>query len=202
MENTPPEIELLPDFEDQRPYLIGSPRQFYANQGDIFCLRATCDDCPHFNDGCEHEEEKIQVDIIPHARRGIGTELIPFLILRLKKDLNFTVDVPEDLWNHDRDPFSLDERNLHFLLSDQKHKFRVMKGQFRYYGSKEEFDASPYAEYFDYWDEFIPQHYVVAIDYSAIEPRVTTLASREPLYVEVFKGVPRPVVREVEIDDS
>lgn len=195
------EFELLPDFEEHVPFLMGNPKQFFIEQGAIYCVRASCDSCPHNNDGCSFVEEKIQTNVVPHARRGIGAEETSFLVLLLKEGLDFKKDVPEDLWNHSLDNYSLSPNNLHYLLSDLQKSFRVIKGQIRFYGTEEEFNNSLYCKYFDLFSEYIPKHNIVAMDLSAIEPRVSTIASREPHYMEVFKGNPKPIVREVEIKE-
>ena len=196
-------IELLYEgekinFEKLRPFLVGNPKQFIVCQGETYCLRKECEGCPYIG-GCEFKEESIQVNPIEHPRRGIAFEKKSFLVLRLKKDLDFEKDVPKKLWDSEYSHLALDEINIHYILADQKSKFRVLKGQFRYYGSQEEFNASEYANYFTIFNSYEPKHYIMAMDLSAIEPRVSTIASREPLWIEIFKGKPKVVAKEIKI---
>ncbi len=189
------------NFSKLRPFLIGNPKQFIVYQGEVFCLRKECDGCPYL-EGCEFDEEPIQVDPIEHPRRGLAFEIRPFLILRLKEGLDFEKDVPKCLWDSEWSHLALDEINLHYLLADQKAIFRVLKGQFRYYGSSEEFEASKYSNYFTIFDSYEPEHYIMAMDLSAIEPRVSTIASREPLWIEIFRGKPKVVAKEIKLKDK
>jgi len=192
-------MELAEGFENLEPYLIGTPRQFYVDQGKVYCLRKSCEDCS-IKDECEIDSEQIQVNPIPHPRRAIGYEESSFLILLFKDGCSHT-DLPSELWDNPYSDKSMYEANLHFILTNPKSKLRVLKGQIRYYGSIEEFEDSPYSEYFDTFDEYSPQHKVVALDYAAVEPRMSTICSKEPLWIEIFKGTPKPVVKEVEFSD-
>lgn len=194
-------IELLEDFESLRSFLIGTPKQFITYQGNIYCLRKECEGCSHIGN-CEFEEEKIQVDPILHPRRGIAFENRSFLILRLKEGLNFKEDVPNELWDSKYSDLALNEVNSHYVLADQKCVFRVLKGHFRYYGTREEFEQSEYNKYFDVFNEYDPTHYVMAMDLASIEPRVSTIASREPCWIEIFKGVPKVVAKEIELKEE
>lgn len=188
------------DLKKLEPYLIGEPKQFLVYQGETYCVRESCDGCPHV-ESCEYEEEKIQTSPIEHPRRGIAFENRSFLILRLKTGFNFIEDVPMRLWDSEHAHHCLDEKNLHFLLANQKAKFRVLKGQFRYYGTKEEFEQSEYVKYFIIFNEYVPQHYVMAMDLSSIEPRVSTIASREPEWIKIFQGKPKVIAKEIKLKE-
>ena len=126
-------------------------------------------------------------------------KLIIFLILVLKEDISFE-DVPKELWNTEFDNLMLDERNLHFILNDLSHPFRVMRGHFRFYGSEEEFNDSDYSTYFIIFNDYNPQHHLYAFDYSAIEPRTLTMASKEPEYLKIFEGEEKVIAKEIDIE--
>jgi len=190
------EVEI---FKDLEPFLVGNPKQFVVYQGAVYCLRKECEDCPHCNGECEFEEELIQTGAIEHPRLGIAFENKSFLILLLKEGLNFKDDVPMHLWDSEYSYLALNEINVHYILANQKAKFRVLKGQFRFYGDKNEFDKSEYAQYFNIFDEYIPQHYLVAKDLKAIEPRVSTIVSREPEWIKIFQGESKVIAKEIEI---
>ena len=194
------EIELLEGFEDLSVFLIGNPKQFIVFQGSIYCIRKECGECPH-SESCKFEEEKIQIQAIEVPRLGIAFEKRPFLVLLLKEGLNFCVDVPKELWDSGYSNFALDERNAHYVLADQKSKFRVLKGQYRFYGSEVEFGASEYTKYFDIFNQYTPIHYMMAMDLSAIEPRVSTIASREPEWIKVFQGISKVVAKEIDLGE-
>lgn len=195
-------IELVDGFENLDPYLIGTPRQFYIDQGEVYCLRKVCQDCPYLDQGCEIEkEDQIQSDPIPHPRRAIGYEEDSFLILRFKEGQSFET-LPKELWDNPYLDKSLYESNLHFILTDPKSIFKVIKGQIRYCGDKQSFEDSPYSEFFDIFDEYIPQHKIAALDYSSIEPKCSTIVANEPAWIEIFKGIPKIVVKEIFIKEE
>ena len=104
--------------------------------------------------------------------------------------------------NHQHDHKSLDERNLHFLLSDRKKPLRVLKGQYRFYGTKEQFEANELSKYFTIYDDYVPSHHIVAIDYSAQEPRVNAIVTREPSWLRSFEGSPKAITREIRYSES
>jgi len=162
-------MEIKEEFKKFLPYLIGEPKQFLVDQGSLYCVAVSCDNCPHI-DSCEHEDEQIQAEPITHSRRGLGFEEESFLVLRMKEHFTWS-DVPKELWDNPYTPLSMDERNLHFILTPVGSKFRVLKGQVRFYGPTEEFVHTEYAEYFDIAQEYVPQHYVMSLDYSAQEPQ-------------------------------
>lgn len=192
------EIEI---FKELEYFLIGNPKQFITYQGELFCLRKNCEGCPHVG-FCEFEEGELQTGYLEHPRRGIAFETKSFLILRLKEGLDFTKDVPKELWDSEYSNYSLDERNTHYILADQKSKFRVLKGHFRYYGTLEEFYNSEYSKYFVIFNQYDATHYLVAKDLSSIEPRVSTIVSREPEWIKVFQGIPKVVAKEIELKDN
>ncbi|HEC66807.1 MAG TPA: hypothetical protein ENI23_16150, partial [bacterium] len=187
-------------FEDQIPFLLGEGehQHFLVEQGKYYCIRKTCDGCT-LQPGCEFIEEKIQISPIPHARRGIGLEEISFLILRLKEGVSIE-DVPVVLWNNPFPRQALNPKNNHFLLSPLDEVFRIVKDQMRFYGSDISFNVSPYAEYFEIWDEYIPNHHLMAVDFSAIEPRISTLVSREPEWIKVFVGKPKVISKKIKFE--
>jgi hypothetical protein len=191
-------IELLEGFEELKFFLIGNPKQFITYQGELFCLRKSCDGCPHVGT-CEFEEGELQAGYLEHPRRGIAFENKPFLVLILKEGLRFEKDVPKDLWDSEYSNLSLNESNNHYILANQKSKFRVLKGHFRYYDTVEEFEKSEYNKYFKVFDRYEPTHYLMAMDLSAIEPRVSTIVSREPEWIKIFQGTPKVVAKEIEI---
>lgn len=202
-------IQIKEKFKHLSAFLVGNPAQFLLASGSFYCVREGCEECPYHNKGCSFVEEKISSAMIPPARRAIGLEEKSFLVLRLLPGKEFRQPspeetespnlVPQSLWNNPLDHFSLDERNLHFITANLSKKFRVLKGQFRYYGSREEFQESPYAEYFSVFNEYAPQHHVVAFDFSAVEPRGSAIASREEHWLSIYRGTPKVIVREVEL---
>lgn len=201
------EIKIQEKFKHLSAFLIGSPKQFIVISGNTYCVRENCEECPYSGNGCEFKTEKVSAVMIPPARRAIGLEETPFLVLQLlpgkefrklrEGEENLNV-VPESLWNNPRDIYSLDERNLHFVLSDRNKPFRVLKGQFRFYGTHSEFANSEYATYFKVFNEYSPEHHIMAFDYSAIEPRGYAIASREPAWEKIYEGVPKVVIRQIE----
>lgn len=200
-------IQIKKEFKHLTTFLTGDPQQFLVVAGEYYCVRDGCEDCPYFNKGCESKEEKISSAIIPPARRAVGLEETPFLVLQLQEGKEFRLPqkdeenpnlVPLSLWNTPRDVYSLDERNLHFITSNLKHKFRVLKGQFRFYGTKEDFASSEYAKYFFVFNEYHPQHHVVAFDFSAIEPRGSAIAAKEKKWIQIYEGIPKVIVKWIE----
>lgn len=200
-------MKIREKFLGLEPFFVGNPRQFLIVAGSYYCVRSDCEECPHKDKGCVATPEKISTALIPPARRAIGFEETPFLVLRLKPGKEFRPlregevnpdVVPVSLWSHDREHHCLDERNLHFVMWEPTAKFRVLKGQFRYYGTAAEFEASPYREYFTTYDRYEPSSHVVAFDFSAIEPRGSAIATREPEWIKIYDGVPKVVVRRVE----
>ena len=200
--------EIEESFRNLEPFLIGTPRQFYVDQNAVYCVRThidkeqhPCTGCPYKDNGCElaADKIKIQVDPVPHSRRGIGIEERAFVILAFKPEHSFDT-LPRDLWDQPYADKALDEANLHWALTDpDSAKFHTLKGQLRYYGTPDEFAASPYAEYFDVLDYFDPVHRIASLDFSAIEPRVSTIVSREPEWMKVFQGAPKVISRQVSI---
>lgn len=200
-------IPIKDKFKHLSSFLVGTPAQFLLISGEYYCVREGCEECPYFNKGCESQEEDVSAAMIPPARRAVGLEERSFLILQLLPGKEFRFPekgeenpnlVPVSLWNTPRDPYSLDERNLHFVLSDLKHPFRVMKGQFRFYGTKEEFEKSEYSRYFSVFNEYVPQHHIVAFDFSAIEPRGSAIASKEPKWLAIYEGVPKVIIQQIQ----
>lgn len=109
------EVEALSNIESLRLLLVGYPKQFWVSQGEVFCLRATCDDCPH-KSKCESEDnQEVELTLTPHSRKAVGFEDEPFNVLRFLEGQNWET-FPKDLWNNGLDPLSdADERNIHYL---------------------------------------------------------------------------------------
>jgi|ERR1019366_426548 hypothetical protein len=191
-------------FEELYPSLIGPEglKQFLVHQNELYCIRLSCEGCPFFNNGCEHEDSNLPIAVVPHSRRGVGFEERAFLILKFRVGHSFET-LPLELWdNPHADKAYAHEANLHWALTDPDNAvFHTLKGQLRYYGSAEDFVDSQYAEYLTIFRTYEPQHYIASLDYSAIEPRLSTLCSKEPEWIKVFKGTPKPIFREVEISD-
>lgn len=225
---TPATTERTPlqaDFEPLRPYMIGSPRQFFIWQGATYCARAHPDDlarknpalspcqgCPHFAAGCEIAgEDQVEGAYVnkddgsisgmePHARRAIGMEQRSFVVLAFKSGHSHAT-LPKDLWDNPFADKAMNEANLHFLLTNPRTAtFHTIKGQLRYYGTEEAFLASPYAAYLDVFDRFEPSHHPVSMDKSAIEPRVCTIVTEEPKWQDVFRGTPKTISREIRFE--
>lgn len=200
MENT------IPDkYINLNMFLVGNPRQFFIHDGNVFCVRKSCEGCPYNNNGCVYEDSVAQANLIPRPRRGIGFEEESFLILRLK--VSSIKDVPVELWDNPRTDLSEEcPDNLHFVftktyLRNPNSKLWVLKGQYRYYGSLEEFNSDPIREYFDIIQEYTPEHYVLSMDYSSIEPKMNAIVSQEPEWIRIFNGVLKEVGYEVEFSD-
>jgi hypothetical protein len=200
------EIKIKTKFEGLKNFLVGNPQQFLVYSGNHYCVRDGCEGCPYVNNGCEFQEETISTAVIPPARRAIGFEEKSFLVLQLLPGIEFKPSeeeneniVPMRLWNTPYDHFSQDERNLHFILSDMDKPFRVMKGQFRFYGTKSEFENSEYCKYFSIYEEYVPENMLVAFDFSAIEPRGSAIATQEPEWLKIYEGTPKVIVREIEL---
>lgn len=181
-------------------FLVGTPRQFYVEQGETFCVRDGCNGCPYVGE-CEFEEAEVQKDPSPHARRGVGYEERSFLVLAFKPGVKVS-DISEELIDPLYLKNGLVECEIYYFLMDQKDLFRVFKGQIRYFGTKEEFQITPYAEFFEVVGGYDPIHGIVSFDFSAIEPRVLTLASREPEYLKVFRGSLKEYARQIAIDSE
>lgn len=215
-------VPLQADFEPLRPFMIGSPRQFFVWQGDTYCGRAHPDDlarknpalipcqgCPHFEAGCElagefpveaayrNKDDGSISGMEPHSRRGIGMEERPFLVLLFKPGHSHAT-MPRHLWDNPQADKAMDEANLHYLRTNPRTAtFFTIKGQLRFYGTEAEFAASPYAGYLTVFDVFEPSHHIISMDKSAIEPRVCTLVTEEPRWQQVFQGTPKVISREI-----
>ena len=188
------------NFKGIEAVLIGTPRQFVIHNGEHYCVRSTCDsECPYFNQGCTFDEEELDTNLIPNSRRGFGIEERHFLVL-LFKDGQSIHTLPKELWTNENDDLSMNPYNLHYITTDTKETFRILKGQIRYYDSLENFQSSKYAEYLEVFSEYDPSHYLFALDYSAVEPKVSTMVCREPEWLKIFKGSPKNIVNEVSIE--
>lgn len=192
-------VPLLEKFEEFFPILLGEGegRHFLVEQGDLVCIRDGCDGC-QYREGCESEVGEVQVSLIPNSRRGIGFEERGFLVLGFRGGLGFG-DLPRELWDGEYSDKSFkSESNLHYVCVEPRFaKFHVLKGQMRFYGDRGEFEGSGYAEYLEVVGEYVPSHGIYSMDYSAIEPRVSTVVSREPEWIKVFVGEPKIIYREV-----
>lgn len=192
-------VPLLKDFSEFFPILLGEGggRHFLVEQGNLVCVREGCDGCM-YREGCESEEGLVQVSLIPNSRRGIGFEERGFLVLGFLGGVDFSL-LPKELWDGEySDKCFKSECNVHYVLTNPRLKrFHVLKGQIRYYGDMGDFEVSGYAKYFRVRGEYVPGHGIYSMDYSAIEPRVSTIVSREPEWIKVFVGEPKIIYREV-----
>lgn len=192
--------EIDKNFQSMEVVLVGTPRQFLIHNGEYFCVKASCDsECPYFNKGCTFEEELLDNNLVPNSRRGFGVEERPFLVLRFKEGLTIQ-DIPKELWTNEHDDLNMNPYNLHFVTTDVKETFRILKGQIRYYATPEEFNQTEYAKYLDIFSEYEPVHHMFALDYSAVEPKVSTMVCREPEWLKIFKGLPKNIVNEVDVE--
>lgn len=200
-------VEIIPEFtKEYLPFLEGSgdSKHFIIQNGELLCVRKSCEGC-QYSAECEFEEAKAYIDPIPPARRGVGLEETPFLQLYLKPAVSLE-EIPEELLQGAREE-SLEECNNHWMLQDWRAtSFKIFKGGIRLYGvSKTEFEHTPYAQYFGLIGGFEPASRPVSLDFSAVEPRCSTLA---PLSVgmppvakwrAVFEGKPSIIYKLVEI---
>jgi len=187
-------IELQEKFSHLTPFTFGPDdhKQFYKQQGEIFCLRKACDGCK-YKEECSFKEKKLEVEPIPNVRRALAVENIGFLLLKPNLD-------PKDIPVLTKDQLmSFYHSNLHFVLQKHGKGLFVIKGQARYYGSIEEFNSSEYSKYFSIIKIYKPKQRLYSLDYSAIEPRLAALVTREPKWKQVFAGSPKIIAKEVEI---
>lgn len=199
--------EIEEAFRDLEPFLIGTPRHFYVDSNNLYCFRThvdrnqhPCTGCPYREAGCEVSQTRdfVQLDPVPHSRRGVGLEEREFLVLDFLPDQSFST-LPQEISNLYAEK-SLDEANLHWALTDPDSAIlHVLKGQIRFYGGENDFSKSPYPQYFKIVDHYLPQHRIVSLDFSAIEPRVSTLVTKQPNWIEVFAGSPKVISREITI---
>lgn len=215
-------VPVQSDFEPLRPYLVGEPRQFLVYQGETFCVRAhpqdlprknpafnACEGCPHLGQGCEIADERpveaayrnaqdgSTSGMEPHPRRGIGMEERSFLVLTFLPGHSHAT-LPRELWDNPYADKAMQEENLHYLLTNPRTTlFHTIKGQMRFYGTAAEFEGSAYAGFLQEFDAFVPTHHPISMDKSAIEPRVCTLVTGEPRWLEVFQGQPKVIFRKV-----
>ena len=196
------EIPIREDCKDLEPFLIGEGEHhhFYINQNAVYCLRATCEGCS-LQEDCEFVEDTLEANPLPHPRRGIGMEDTSFLVLVPTGDVDETLQFCEDALGIPEARLAWDEGNVHFFLQEPEPTggLYIFKGQFRFYGSREEFEVKPWAVMFDVVDSFEPSHRPLSMDFASIEPRVLTLICKEPNWVKAFKGQVKAIYREVEI---
>lgn len=202
-------VEIVPEFtKEYLPFLEGSgdSKHFIIQNGSLLCVRKTCEGCQYLGE-CESEETKAYIDPIPPARRGLGLEEGTWLQLYLKPDKSIK-DVPEELLQGAREE-SMDECNNHWMLQDWRTtSFKIFKGGIRLYGvSPEDFEQTPYAEFFGVVGNYVPKSRPVSLDFSAVEPRCSTLA---PLSVgmppvakwrAVFEGKPSVIYKLIELSN-
>jgi len=184
--------------ESLRPFLFGptpETEQFYSDKGDIYCLRESCEGCPLNNGKCEFIESEMELSPNPNTRRALAVEDKAFLILKNTKPIKEI----EYLTYNER--MSMYESNLHWVLEPIK-QLRILKGQIRFYGTQEEFNQSKYVNDFKVIKEYIPKYRLYSLDYSAIEPRLATIVTREPEWLKVFEGELKVVARQVAIEDQ
>lgn len=104
-------------------------KHFYLDSGRIICVRDGCDDCP-LKEICTQKEVELYVgDIIPHVRKCVAFEDVPFIQLRLKPEFyfkDFSKDTPETIsiegvvvpegWSHWTDVTKENNQNLKSFL--------------------------------------------------------------------------------------
>ena len=194
-----------PNFESLIPFLIGDPphQHFFLDQNELYCVRYSCGGCS-LVDSCEFKDkELLSKSPITHPRRGVGPEDVSFLVLRPKGDLEETLDYCEKVLGIPYAVLAYDESNVHSFLQDPDPEgLWIGKEQFRYFGTEDQFNNEEYSKIFSVVDSYDPSHRFMSMDFSAIEPRVSTLASMEPLWVQVFKGSPQIVYKEVDLRDT
>lgn len=154
-------VPLQFDFEPLRPFMLGTPPQFFVWQGDTYCARAhpddlgrknpalsPCEGCPHFETGCElagefpveaayrNKDDGSISGMEPHSRRGIGMEERPFLVLLFKPGHSHHT-LPRQLWDNPHADKAMNEANLHYLKTNPRTaEFMTIKGQLRYFGTE------------------------------------------------------------------
>ena len=156
---------LKKEFEKLEPFTFGPSdhKQFYKNQGQIVCLRESCEGCKYLNNECSFKKKLIDSEYIPNVRRAMGIEDESFLILKNKIPIEEISYLTED------QKLSHYPSNLHFLFQDyKKDPLYIFKGQIRYYGSLEEFNKSKYLNEFEFIKEYNPHLKLFSLDYSAI----------------------------------
>lgn len=160
---------------------------FIVDQGELICVRDSCEGC-ELAPRCESEEVEVYSEPIPPARRAIGMETEPFLV----------VD-PETVELTPLQRTALDPANLHCVLDlPPAEGLWAGKGQARWYGGRESLEERwPGAAVLD---EYEPAHRLVSMDYAAIEPRIATIVTRETSWLAAFGGREHPVYREVSLE--
>ena len=193
-------MKIIPKIQEKMgAHLIGEPPIFLVENNQIFCvkdvsegLKTPCEDCPHIS-SCQNEPAKVQLSAVPPSRKAIAIENESFLVLQPREGVS-VAEIPEHLKNQSLDHLCLDERNLHFLLNDFSKPYQVLKGQIRYYDTEEAFLLTEYPQFFTIHSKYVPSHHIVALDYKSQEPRVSTIVSREPVWVQAFIGEPQELV--------
>lgn len=200
--------------QDLGPIITGPAghEHFIIQANNLVCVRNTaakdypttkCDTCPLQREGCTSKPYKIERNIIPSPRRGIGVEPYEFIVLTPQRSTWFEdiQTTPNLKYRHTRFAYlSHDPSNNHYALDDfDSQKLQVLKGQHRFYGTREELQDSGLLDHYDVWTEYKPQHIFHSLDFSAIEPRVFTSLSQEPQYLEVFDGKPKVVYRKISL---
>lgn len=197
------------------PVIIGPPNHehFILQLNELICVRNTngqvqdkCVGCALKQQGCEIAPAQLERNILPSARRGVGLEPRPFIVLKPKSQ-NWFSEIQSDeackIKHFDYADLSEDPSNNHYLLNDfDSQTLQVIKGQHRFYGSRAELDESGLLSHYDIWDIYVPLHIYHSLDFSAIEPRVATILSKEPLWVEVFNGVPKVAFRQISFKEK
>ena len=190
--------------ESIEPFLQGPEghRHFYVSGGAAYCVRGSCDGCA-LSSTCEFDEVEVDLDPLTHVRRGVAVESVPFLVLRPRGGVDWGAvwsvleagGVPEA-------EKAFQECNLHFMLRPAPGEADIWVGkeQIRWYGSRSGFDSSDYAGVLEVVDSYAAELRPMSLDFAAIEPRVNTVVSREPLWEADFAGESKVVYREVELD--
>lgn len=198
------------------PYLVGptdESKQFFIDQGEHYCIRATCDGCP-IKEGCESVQEPVMMmfnDHLkkprpqPHPRRGVGYEQRSFYPLFWDDALTDAELIEAGIPAYHIMGLR-DEENFTGLLDPipyrpEKNPLRVLKQQLRWYGTPEEYAEHPISKITKLLPPYIPHEMkVVSFDFSSIEPLTNTIVTREPEWMKVFYGYPKEALREVAMD--
>lgn len=200
---------------DEFKYVLVGPeehRHFIVKGNRLICVKGVteeggetpCSDCPMSLD-CEQRETEFERNVIPSPRRAIGFESQSFLTLKPKVNdvWDKLAELGED-WVPQYIEYAKHPANRHWALDDWDNagQFRMHTNIPRFYGTVEEFEAHPCSKWFDVFMPYAMNHVIHSLDYSAIEPRISTISSKEPEWVKVFDGKPKVIFREVEFNFS
>lgn len=200
------------------PFLFGptnETRQFFVNQGETFCVRATCDGCT-LAQGCEFKEDQVllcfnpttkQPLAQPHPRRSVGYEQRQFWPLIPKAGISDEQLIEAGVPEHHIPALKDDEHFTGFFdpipYPYAERPLRVVRNMIRWYGTEEELAAHPISQVCNKLPPFVPGIMVPhSLDFSSIEPLVNTIVTREQQWLTVFNGYSKETIREIAIDND